>query len=139
MKKTISIILTLCILITSLSITAFAGGSKTYYIDSIDGDDSNSALSPDDAVKTIYGLKFESVNPGDKFLFRNGGIYEETIYITGWNGTKENPIIISSYGDGEKAVLRTDLPTEVITLVDCIYPDTAAVRCCNIKVRNCNI
>lgn len=121
MKKTISIILTLCILLTSLSITAFAAGSKTYYIDSIDGNDSNSALSPDDAVKTIYGLKFESVNPGDKFLFRNGGIYEETIYITGWNGTKENPIIISSYGDGEKAVLRTDLPTEVITLVDCSY------------------
>lgn len=124
MKKTnkiISIVLSLCILLGTMSIIAFATGSKTYYIDSINGDDSNSAMSPDDAVKSIYGLKFDAVNPGDKFLFRNGGTYEEVIYINDWQGTKENPIIISSYGEGESAVLRTDLPTEVITLVDCSY------------------
>lgn len=121
MKKTISYLLTVCILLTSISIIAFATSSKTYYIDSINGNDSNSALSPDDAVKTIRGLKFNEVSPGDTFLFRNGGVYEETIYISDWNGTKDAPIVISSYGDGKKAVLRTDLPTDVITLVDCSY------------------
>ncbi len=124
MKKTtkiISIILSLCILLGTMSVIGFATGSKTYYIDSINGDDSNSAMSPDDAVKTIYGLKFDAVKPGDKFLFRNGGTYSEPIFITDWQGTKENPIVISSYGEGETAVLCTDLTTEVITLVDCSY------------------
>ncbi len=120
-SKIASIILALCILFSSMSIISFATGSKTYYIDSIDGDDSNSALSPDDAVKTINGLKLDVVKPGDTFLFRNGGVYEDVIFIHDWQGTKEKPIVISSYGDGEKAILRTDLPTEVITLVDCSY------------------
>lgn len=127
-SKIISIVLSLCIMIGTMSIIAFATSSKTYYIDSINGDDTNSAMSPDDAVKTIYGLKIDTVNPGDKFLFRNGGTYSEPIYITDWQGTKENPIVISSYGEGEKAVLRTDLATEVITLVDCSYITIAGLE-----------
>ncbi|MBR5232687.1 MAG: hypothetical protein IKW03_00620 [Clostridia bacterium] len=124
MKKTgkiISIILSICILLGTISVISFATDSKTYYIDSINGDDANSASSPDDAVKTINGLKLDTINPGDTFLFRNGGTYNDPIVINNWQGTKENPIVISSYGDGKKAILRTDLATEVITLIDCSY------------------
>ncbi len=119
--KLLSIVLTISILFGCMSILSFANTAKTYYIDSINGNDENSAMSPEDAVKTIYGLRLESVNPGDTFLFRNGGTYSDPIVITDWQGTKENPIIISSYGEGEAASLRTDLPTEVITLVDSSY------------------
>lgn len=124
MKKTskiISILLSFCILLSAMTILSFATSSKTYYIDSINGNDSNSAMSPDDAVKTIYGLKLDVINPGDTFLFRNGGTYSDPIVISDWQGTKENPIVISSYGEGKTAVLRTDLATDVITLVDCSY------------------
>ena len=121
LKKTVSIMLTICIMISAISIVALATGTKTYYIDSINGDDANSAMSPEDAVKTINGLKLDDVKPGDAFLFRNGGTYTEPIYINGWQGTKDNPIVISSYGEGAPAILRTDLKTEVITLVDCSY------------------
>ena len=120
-KKIVRILLAISLLLSTMSVLAMAETTVTYYIDSINGDDNNSALSPEDAVKTIYGLKLDKVNPGDKFLFRNGGIYENEIMISDWNGTKENPIVISSYGEGETAVLCTNKATEVITLVDCSY------------------
>ncbi len=121
-KKLISVIVALCTLICCMSVAAFAVDTTvTYYIDSIDGDDNNSALSPEEAVKTIYGLKLTKVNPGDKFLFRNGGRYENEILITDWTGTKEKPIIISSYGEGETAVLYTNNAKEVLTIIDSSY------------------
>lgn len=37
------------------------------------------------------------------------------------NGTKENPVVISSYGEGERAILYTNEKTEVLKLFDCSY------------------
>ena len=122
LKKIIGIILTITILASYVSIAAFAADASTvHYIDSINGNDSNSGLSKTDAVKSINGLKIESVRPGDKFLFRNGGRYEAGFTITDWCGTKEEPIVISSYGEGEQAVLYVDGATEVMTIVDSSY------------------
>ncbi|MBO5291156.1 MAG: hypothetical protein J6B35_06175, partial [Clostridia bacterium] len=108
--------------LTNFTFISFAvDGSKTYYIDSIDGDDSNTGLSESEAVKTIAGLKISDYNPGTTFLFRNGGKYESVVYLNDVSGTKEKPIVISSYGDGEKAILYTNEAKEVLTFMDCSY------------------
>lgn len=122
LKKFLGIILSIALLAGCISIMSFAVETGTiYYIDSINGDDANSGLSENDAIKSVSGLKFSSVNPGDKFLFRNGGRYEAGFIITDWCGTKENPIVISSYGDGDKAVLYVDGKNDAMKIVDSSY------------------
>lgn len=121
-KKLFSILLVAVLMVLSLSTLGYAAAiPKTYYIDSINGDDSNSGLSEADAIKTIEGLKLEPIVAGTKFLFRNGGRYESNVVLENVSGTKENPIVISSYGDGEKAVLYTDEAKEVFIFNDCSY------------------
>ena len=116
MKKTLSIILALTILMSSLCIFAFAEDDKIYYyIDSIDGDDASSGLTEAEAVKSIAGLKDLVIGPGTHFLFRCGGEYECEVTLT-CSGTKDNPVVISSYGEGEKPLLYTNKKTEVFQI-----------------------
>ncbi len=124
MKKilaVISVFLVFSILLVSNSMLSFAADVNTcYYIDSIDGDDANSGTSPETAVKTIAGLKDLNIGAGTHFLFRNGGEYECEVTLT-CEGTKDNPVVISSYGEGEKALLYTNNKTDVFRLFDCSY------------------
>ena len=124
MKKSIkitSLIMALVILMSSLCVYAFAEEDKNYYyIDSIDGDDANSGLTEAEAVRSIAGLKDLYIGPGTHFLFRKGGEYECAVTLSS-NGTKENPIVISSYGEGEKPLLYTNEKTDVFRLFDCSY------------------
>lgn len=120
--KILSILLAVTVLFSSICIISLAVDTNTYYyIDSINGDDSNSGLSEDEAVKTINGLKIAEIKGGVQFLFKNGGTYECEIVLTDWCGTADNPIVISSYGEGEKAVLYTNNANEVMEIVDCSY------------------
>ena len=124
MKKSVKLtglIMAIAIIMSSLCIFAFAEDDKIYYyIDSIDGDDANSGLTEAEAVKSIAGLKDLVIGPGTHFLFRKGGEYECEVTLT-CDGTKDNPIVISSYGEGEKPILYTNKNTEVFRLFDCSY------------------
>ena len=121
-KKLLSVLLAVVVFLTSMSVAAFAAvNSKNYYIDSINGDDANSGLSEDEAVKTIAGLKIDEITAGTTFLFRNGGKYECSVYFNDISGTKEKPVVISSYGEGEKAILYTNEAKEVFVFMDCSY------------------
>ena len=125
MKKTNKILcflLTLSVVFSSIGFFAFAaeGEKNYYYIDSVGGDDANSGTDINSPVKTLGGLKNLDIKAGTHFLFKNGGEYECAVTLTS-SGTKENPIVISSYGEGEKAILKTDEKTEVFRLFDCSY------------------
>lgn len=124
MKKSVkitSLIMAIVIMMSSLCIFAFAEDDKIYYyIDSIDGNDANSGLTEAEAVKSIAGLKDLVIGPGTHFLFRRGGEYECEVTLT-CNGTKENPVVISAYGEGEKPLLYTNNKTEAFRLFDCSY------------------
>ncbi|MBQ3602614.1 MAG: hypothetical protein IJA02_02095 [Clostridia bacterium] len=119
-KRLFSFALVLVMLLSSVSLWAFAQEAESYYIDAIDGDDENSGTEIDSPVKTIGGLKELNIGPGTKFLFRRGGKYECAATLT-CSGTKENPVVISSYGEGEDAVLYTNEKTDVLRLFDCSY------------------
>ncbi len=103
MKKTVTALI-LCIAMilscVSFSVTSFAVGS-TYYVDSENGNDANSGLTPDSAWQTLAKASEKTYSAGDKILFKAGGVYTGSFTAKG-NGTAENPITISSYGDTDK-------------------------------------
>lgn len=125
MKKTnkiLAFLIALSLVFGTVCFFAYAAENEKnyYYIDSINGDDSNSGTEIDSPVKSIAGLKNLVVKPGTHFLFKRGGEYECTATLT-CNGTKENPVVISSYGEGKDAILYTNEKNDVLRLFDCSY------------------
>ena len=100
MKKLISVLLCIAMLLscTAFSVTSFAAEGTTYYVDSVDGDDSNSGKSESQAWRTLAKASAQVYEAGDVLRFKAGGIYSGTFTAQG-NGTAENPITVSSYGD----------------------------------------
>ncbi|MBR2411332.1 MAG: hypothetical protein IKB08_06365 [Clostridia bacterium] len=121
MKKIISLILCIMMLVTVLPLSAVSASGNTYYIDSIDGDNSNSGRSPEEAWRDLGGFTADTLGAGDTVLFRRGGTYECAVTLQDIQGTKDAPFVISSYGEGERPILRTDLHEEVFTFIDCSY------------------
>lgn len=121
MKKIISLILCIMMLVTALPLSAVSASGNTYYIDSIDGDNGNSGRSPQEAWRDLGGFTADTLGAGDTVLFRRGGTYECAVTLQDIQGTKDAPFVISSYGEGERPVLRTDLHEEVFTFIDCSY------------------
>lgn len=122
MKKIISVLLCLAVVLNCICVIGSAAEpAPTYYIDSINGDDANSGTSENNAWKTINNHEWEFV-PGTKVLFRRGGVYEMEVVLTA-SGTKENPIVISSYGEEteDKPIFRTAAHNEVFEFIDCDY------------------
>ena len=86
MKKTLSILLCITMLLTIAPITVFAESSVTYYIDSISGNDSASGTSERGAWKTTANIASLNLNAGDKDLFGNP-ITSNNIGCYGGDGT----------------------------------------------------
>ena len=122
MKKLFSVFMTV---IMVFSVFAFcvphviAAGAREYYIDSVAGDDSGDGTF-DDPWKTIDPFANHTIDVGDKILFKCGGVYEFAATLS-TSGTKENPIVISAYGEGERPLLTTKENKEVLQLIDCSY------------------
>ena len=116
-----SLFLAAALLLTALPCFAVDSG-VTYYIDSISGSDQNSGTAQASAFQSVEKLKSLSLTPGSKILFRRGGTYPCELTLT-CSGTKDEPILISSYGDETlgKPRLYTDNHTEVLRLFDCSY------------------
>ena len=76
---------------------------KTYYVSASAGKDGNDGLSEGapTTVKTLSGL---TLAKGDRVLFMAGDQFEINWKLS-TGGTKEEPIVISSYGKGTKPVL----------------------------------
>jgi hypothetical protein len=77
-----------------------ACAQKTFYI-SNSGKDSNSGLTPSLPLRNLH-----SVQPGNKYLFKSGGIYYLNIRKIS-NPEPDNKIIISSYGNGSKPIISS--------------------------------
>ena len=75
--------------------------TKTYYIDSQDGDDGNDGLSEDTPWKSHRMVSAVTFQPGDTIAFKRGSQFSGPIQISE-SGTEEHPITITSYGEGER-------------------------------------
>jgi parallel beta-helix repeat protein len=97
MKNFLTVMLTILVLISSVS-------ANTYYVDQVNGKDSNTGTSPSLAWKTISKVNSAALNPGDNVLFKAGQIWREQLNIQK-SGTSTSPVIAGSFGDGSKPVI----------------------------------
>lgn len=123
MKKILSVLMSVVMLFSVIAVSmpaAFAEEAVCYYVDSVGGDDITGEGTLENPWKTIAPLGNVPIVAGVSILFKCGGVYECAATLT-TSGTKENPIVISSYGEGEKPLLTTNEATEVLRLFDCSY------------------
>ena len=76
--------------------------SKTYFVSSINGSDSNDGLSPDTAFETLGKINEIKLMPGDKVLLEKDSVFSnQYLHIKNCGKFGEDIIEITSYGDGE--------------------------------------
>ena len=81
------------------------GSGINYYVDASSGDDSNDGISETTPWKTIDKVNTVIFQPGDKILFKSGEEWIGALKPQG-SGVDGAPIIISSYGEGKKPLLK---------------------------------
>lgn len=79
---------------------------QTYFVDAINGSDSNDGWSSVNAWKTIAKVNAASLNPGDRVMFRRGQTWAGTQLNITASGRLNAPIVIGTYGQGEKPIIN---------------------------------
>lgn len=96
-----------CLALNALLLKAFAVFDATavdYFI-SPTGNDSHSGNSLSQAWQTIARVNSQDFNPGDRILFEANATFFGRIYLDGRDqGTRAEPVIISSYGNGRATI-----------------------------------
>ena len=77
----------------------------SYYVDSVNGQDSNSGLSPSQAWQTLTPVNDHTFEPGDTIYFARGSSWDTGLIIHD-SGTADNPIAFTSYGTGAMPVFE---------------------------------
>lgn len=72
-----------------------------YYIDAVNGCDTNCGTSPMNAWKSLAKIKQVRLKPGDSLLLCRGSIFNEQLELSA-QGTSSRRIIIDAYGEGGK-------------------------------------
>jgi hypothetical protein len=94
----------LAILLTALLLPAVPQSSlaagNTYYVDP-NGSDSNNGQSTSSPWQTINKVNQTTFSPGDRILFKAGGVWTGMLHPLG-SGTSGSPIVIDMYGSGSK-------------------------------------
>jgi hypothetical protein len=71
-----------------------------YYIDSISGSDDNNGTSEESPWQSLDKVSSITFQAGDNIYFKRGSSYSGCVTING-DGTADNPITISAYGNGD--------------------------------------
>ena len=79
---------------------------KTYYVDSVGGNDSNLGTSPSQPWKTVAKANSITLTPGDKLLFKADSQYTGVQFKPKGSGANGAPIIIDMYGQGSKPLFE---------------------------------
>ncbi|MDR2057885.1 MAG: hypothetical protein LBP83_06330 [Dysgonamonadaceae bacterium] len=74
--------------------------STAYYVDSQNGNDTNTGLSSDQAWRSLEKVESQHLFPGDSVRFKRGSVFTEAFYIVD-SGNSENYITITDYGNPE--------------------------------------
>lgn len=97
-----------------------------YYVSST-GNDSNDGLTVDTPIKTIAKANTIKLKAGDSLLFKRGDIFTGNLSYANLEATKENPITIASYGDGDVKPLLTNGKDKPATIVVSILNSSGVV------------
>lgn len=80
-----------------------------YYVDSVNGNDSNSGHSPESAWASLDKVNQTTFKPGDKILLANGSSFTNSLVLKNSAGTAEQIITVSNYEvEGKKQLPLID-------------------------------
>lgn len=96
----VTIMMLFSLMIVLVPVTVFAANT-TYYVDAVNGSDSNNGTSTATAWKTLTKVNSTTFQPGDHILFEAGNTWVGQLYPKG-SGASGNPIVIDQYGTGAK-------------------------------------
>ena len=82
---------------------------NTYYVSTIDGKDSNSGLSDNQALYSLKALSKKNLGPGDHvYLERGSQFNNDYLHLYEVSGSEDAPIVIDAYGEGALPVINTN-------------------------------
>ena len=96
------LLLVVMMIVLYLPILPAEAASVKYYISASTGNDKNSGSSEGSAWKTFANLRNKTFKSGDEILLKAGDSWLEQLRIDNVKGTKSNPVVLSSYGKGNK-------------------------------------
>ncbi|MDI4649235.1 right-handed parallel beta-helix repeat-containing protein [Cohnella hashimotonis] len=94
----------------SLPMSPVLASSMTYYVDPA-GDDAGSGTTPATAWRTLGKINGTTFGPGDRILFKSGGVWTGQLWPKG-SGAAGNPVVIDRYGSGAAPVIAGDRSTD---------------------------
>ena len=106
---------------------------KLYYIDPLNGNNTNKGDSPQAPRKDINDIQSSMFIPGTQILFKAGTNFNGTVALSGVKGTKAEPITISSYWDGlpsetQPATINGASYLSALQLEDCSYINVSKLK-----------
>ncbi len=81
------------------SVASF-GFATDYYVDSENGNDHASGTTPAAAWQTLQAVNRAELEPGDRVLFKKGGLWRGSLTLS--SGAEGKELVYASYGEGEK-------------------------------------
>ena len=78
---------------------------RTYYVDSIAGNDDNSGTTPANAWKSLAKVNATTFLPGDRILLKSGSVWKGQLWPKG-SGVEGRPITVDMYGGGVRPVIQ---------------------------------
>jgi hypothetical protein len=80
-------------------------GGKAYYIDSVQGNNANTGLSPTEAWKDFAKINGTTLGAGDALLLKRGSVFDQELSVYA-QGMADNWAVIGAYGDGPRPIIR---------------------------------
>lgn len=74
---------------------------RTYYVNQISGNDANDGQSEAHAFASLFAINRLHLCPGDHVLLARGSVFDHQYLQITDSGTKDAPIVIGAYGEGE--------------------------------------
>jgi hypothetical protein len=78
---------------------------RSYYVDSVTGSDANPGTSRDRPWRTLAPVRAMDFAPSDCVFFKRGSSWTGDLVIDD-SGTRDSPIVFTTYGTGDKPILR---------------------------------
>lgn len=88
------------------------GTGTTYYVDAENGSNANGGTTKDTAWKDFEPINVKEFSAGDRILLKAGCEWSNTTLHPLGSGTAENPIVLSSYGEGNMPNLSGNAQVE---------------------------
>jgi len=104
----IAVLLALCGQCTGADGELQSETSRTFYVDSTSGQDSNGGRRADAAWRGLDRVNSADLKPGDTVRFKCGGTWRGSILPS--SGNENAPVTYTTYGDGPKPLILGSLP-----------------------------